>query len=306
MSNVIYLAVPVSATNINLASNVHVAGFPAMTSVEGFVHALERHLNTVDPDAVLTDWMFTVRNLTHLPGHRKFVRYRKNERSDLSRTFQSPTVNEQLGSINATVIIKMLTELTADDWQAARNNGQLDNAFGRLRFAGGTTTIYTRPFSEDREGRAIGFYPNVDGALNRLSKFDMVVEDKTALIDEARLDGETVLDTLCRLLERHPKSESQTPDDDYQGYLIPAAIGYQQIGERKVREGVRDGVSEHVYAEPVLGLVRLRTVASMLIQGEDNHFEDFYWSNNQLCPDSRFGRDLFFVSNPKFHTAEEA
>ncbi len=79
------------------------------------------------------------------------------------------------------------------------------------------------------------------------------------------------------------------------GYLIPVTIGYHAISKKKLREGTRNDSEgnkvKHVFAEPVLGLARLRKVCSAKQEVISDSPNFMLWANNRPMLESESSKE---------------
>jgi hypothetical protein len=277
--NSIFMKVPMVVYNANVNGNAHTAGIPSMTSIDGFAHNIERKLKAVDKELFVESWNYIIEKLEYRMGTKKYSL--SGFKKIKSGAINSPMEDEKLAHIEQVVILKIHTNLSEAEIKQKTDNGELNSIFNNIAFSGGTTRIRRR-----KSNFNISFFSDLKSALRTVNPNAILIEDKTELIKELKMEGENNLATLIRI--------TNSENDEYHGYLIPVAIGYHAISEKIVRLNQRAKDNKHIYAEPVTGVARARTVASSLIHLHDEDFKPS-WSNVMLDEDNKNSNNYYIV-----------
>ncbi|MGD1527034.1 type I-F CRISPR-associated protein Csy2 [Vibrio harveyi] len=309
MSKTTFLKIPMRVYHANIASNFHVAGLPAMTAVDGFTHNLERKLNQYLPDleAQVDAWMYVVDGIEYQEGIQRYT-CATNTKSEKGK-LNAPMEDNKLATIDQTILIQVTSNARVVELRTLLEEGRMNAVFNRLMFAGGSTGVRISANSLVNKNRKVEFYETVEQAFERHSRGSMVIEDKTHILNELG-SGEERLSRLIGLISRKKnkevnsdKKETEKQElsdsvevEEYLGNLVPVAIGYQRLGEASLKEGARNPECKHFYAEPVIGMARTRTVASMLANlnsKEDTCYP--FWQNAKLNPENELADELYCV-----------
>lgn len=287
-----FLKIPIYVERANLSGNWHVAGFPAMTAIDGFLHKLQLDIQSIDPGFYITKWSVIVESSDLEKGIKKFSGANQSIKHD--GCFNPPIVDERIGNLNMTMVAEITSNFQTAEWNVMRSDERVKAIFSALRFAGGSTTIFTKPYSEKHAGRVIEFYDVYIDALKRINRRAFLIEDKTNQLTTFSREGESKIDTMIRLLRTQKSNlsieQQQMLDQDLpEGKFVPLAVGYRLLEEPRVKEGGRDTETPHAYAEPIIGLGRVRNLGSVLrhlsIADSDQSILPF-WRNDRIQDDA--------------------
>lgn len=293
----IYLKLPINAHQANLMGNYHCAGFPSMTAFDGMIHSLERSMGEIGIDLRIDKWSIIAESVEMKKGHKRFAI--GNRSIDGSSEINASIVDEKNGDISVTLILAINSSLNIADLNSKRESSEFSSCFKRLRLAGGVTTIYTSPYSETFDGRCIKFFSTYKDALKTINRQAFLVEDHSHKIDNYTIGNESKIQTLIRLMRRinpdHKKGNSELINnlqkDNPDGFYTPVAVGYYAISDAEIKEGTRDITVPHAYAEPIVGIARLRKVGSVLFNLNNKESEENilpFWVNTQICDDDKY------------------
>ena len=333
-----YIRIPVIAHNVNVMSSAHVTGFPAMTALDGMLHALERQLQANGYQWYFLNWAVVVDQCMPTAGHRRFVSADRENR----KRVEASTVDEHLADIKLTLVVEAITDGSST---VAHVNSQLQSPefqviFDRLRLSGGRTQIHAKPSNTISERFCVRAFSSAQDAFKTLNRQAFLVEDHTsrlpqyqALIGKAFEDhcaqisddseGAMAVDisevyqpptdslqTLMQLISIPKGRLSDQEQSQVQaiksfrpgGFYVPLAVGFRQLGETRPDPQSRDPSVEFAYAEPVLGVGRLRKLGSVLfaIANDAEHNDEtlmrVFWHNPRLDTESpTTNNDPFFV-----------
>jgi len=249
--NRINLMVPFKADGVDLLANAYVVGFPSMTGVAGGMHQIERKIKEIAPGLINKFECFSlVLDKCELKeGHPRIINYMKAKRS--SGVTPPTTLDKKTGAVSGYLLATIDCK---DDVNVTTLIEVADRAIQNVRFCGGM--IFTKG--------GFSAYHELKDALAAMKSTSplFVVEDMSELLT----DKKERVDLMLKLLSR-PKNIEKTAfifkDENY-GYLSPTSIGYVLLEEPNKKACVRNDFL-HAYAEPQIGLVRLRTIGSTLL-----------------------------------------
>ena len=273
----IFLKIPMIVYNANVNGNAHVSGIPSMTSIDGVVHNIERKLRQFDEDFYVEKWSYIVEKMEYRSGTKRFIPCRTKEKGSVNAAMD----DEKLAHIEQTIIIEVNSSQSISEWKNKRDEGILNHIFAGIVFNGGTTRIRT-----SNGNVRLSFRSSLLETLKSLPPSALLIEDKTHLITILKKEGENNLSAIIRILN--------TELDDYQGYLIPVAIGYYAISSLEERKDQRMKGRKHIYAEPVIGMARARTVASSILNIDSDDFKPS-WYNAKFDENQNISEKYYII-----------
>lgn len=279
-----FIKIPMTIYSANINGNSHVSGIPSMTSVDGFVHNLERKIKEIDGDFYVNSWAYVIEDVEYREGTKRYSGARNNNAE--KGTINTPMEDEKLAHINQIVIVKVTSSLSLPEFKEFRENGVLDSVLMNMNFGGGTTR-----FRMPKGHVGVFFYEDLEKCLKSVMPSSLLIEDRTHIINERKHENESSLDAMIRIL-------NVKTDEEYLGYLIPVAIGYYQISDLKIRKNTRKSNMKHMYAEPVIGMARARTVASALLNLESEDFNPM-WVNAKLSNEQLISEKYYILKGTK-------
>jgi CRISPR type I-F-associated protein Csy2 len=272
----------------NFSGNWHVSGFPAMTAFDGFLHKLQRDIQVIDDGFYVNKWAVIVEKSDMESGKKRFSC--ANVLVDGDNVFNPSIVDERMGCLDVTLIVEIVSNFLPSEWNVKRKDPRVKSIFSSMRFAGGTTTIYTEPYSEKYPGRVIEFYDRFIDSIKKVNRRAFLIEDKTSKITSYSREGESKIETLARLFRRPNKiltdAQISLLDQDVpEGLYVPLAVGYRLLETPTIKPGARDLETPHAYAEPIIGLGRARTLGSVLHHLSIAESEEdilHFWTNDRI------------------------
>ncbi|MCP1674102.1 CRISPR type I-F-associated protein Csy2 [Natronocella acetinitrilica] len=288
-----HLVLPMQVYGANVIGNGFVAGLPGMSAVYGFAHALEREIRDLLDEqgrntarAEVMSVTLAIEELERDAGHARHVVYTAQAAG--AATKGAPIVDERTARIRQTLILEIeCNDEGRDALDRLLIGGELAALLGNLRYAGGTLTV--RP-------RRIRIEASLAEALARVPASAFLLEDRSELLAKQQPGDRDRLDTLLRLISRPRRKPAATEgeheqasaaDQDYLGLLLPLAVGFVLLEHPRHRRGVRGGYP-HAYAEPVIGLARARTAASVraALSDPERGSPAISWMPDQDTPNS--------------------
>lgn len=275
-----YLVIPFGGYDVGIEGNAHVLGLPPMSALDGLGHALERRLNAWigDSGAIESQGVaLAIEAMTVMRGQPRPIPAEQTRRRP--KGLAAPLIERRLGYLQGRVVVRLgLDDALFDALREAALAGELTPLLLGLRLAGGMLTV---------RAERVRLLGDPAAALRHVPKPALLVEDHTdALIEEAQPGDRDRLATLLRLLAEQrahglEEGEGGRIHGDYQGYRVPVGIGFRALEAPRYREGARGGYP-HQYAEPVIGLARLRTSASVRLAIAAGRTPPIFWAS-QAC-----------------------
>jgi CRISPR type I-F-associated protein Csy2 len=296
------LLMPVTADNVNILPTPHAYGLPSSTAITGFGHAAIRLINTmlnlslVDHGVAIAIDTYNVKE-----GRPRHVIASRDSRSSAAGGKMSSLVDERLAHIDMYLLVRF--ECDQSQLAVVQNHlALIESQIGQLGFSGGS--LQGRGAFEVIENDHSGQL-----SLERLPFDARVLVDKTRLIKAASdLFGEDSFDATVRLLNKSSeqrkdfqgtsekitllieKDEEELTKEDqldrqYLGHLLALNVGYRAIEEPTTRKTRKSDLYLHIYAEPVTGICRLQSAASLLVaKDEMQKTESIFWKHRAKQP----------------------
>lgn len=287
----------VLASGFTFLANHVASGLPSLTALTGLGENIALQCTRAGLPTQFNAISLALRAPATNMGHSRFLRSSSDERSDLEsslgdkenkKSFASPTISDLKGS----VLLDILVVLEIDDASFAGVPEELMARVARTqRFSGGSLNSL--------QGTAVQVqvFDSLTSALSRMPGSALMLEDASdALKTFAAKSGQSLKTALLELItvnraapvqaegsakdasSDEPAAESmdnaQAPAQEDvceevvrpAGYFVPAATGFALLETPRVKADSRAAGVPHAYAEPLLGLVRVRQVASVRAQ----------------------------------------
>lgn len=248
MANLI--SIDFNAFSVNVSANPHVIGLPTMNAIDGYAHNIEREFGIE-----LKGWSIAYRRCEVLDGHPKIVRYELDQRPEKDKSTIANILDRRLAQVEGVLILNVKDRPDSEVLMT------MNERIEALRFSGGSIILGKTNVQIWRDYKA---------CFQEISRSYMephfLVEDKSELLLNPP-EGLTKLDWLMDLVAR-PKTyeEKETVyayGTDYLGYLTPIIKGYKLLESPRKRDYVRGGY-DHAYAEPIIGVGRMRSMVSVM------------------------------------------
>lgn len=265
-----FINIDLTAYGVHVSSNIHVIGLPSMTGLDGFVHNLERHFGFVT-----RSWSFAYRQCDMTDGHLRIANCEVGSNNSRSPSTPSTILDKRTATVAGFLIIEI-----EDEPQSTLNEMliQMEDGIESLRFCGGTLMVMPNSGI-----KVWGDIHQALGSIRRLNRRPhFFMEDQEALLNDVP-DGLGKLDWLMDLIAR-PKQYDKAVDQvayegDYKGFLTPVIKGYALLENPRERAPVRCDYA-HAYAEPVLSVVRMRTLLSVIAElNAEQQTPPVFWLN---------------------------
>lgn len=277
-----FLTIDIEATGVRVSGGVQVVGLPPLTAIDGFVHAIEREFGVT-----VVGWSMAFRQCEQMCGHSQVVNYEFRHKAKKSKT---PYIRD---SRTATVkgFLVLYTDGSGDIPSTVEAMNSRIEAF---RFCGGTLIL-------GKQG--VQPWGALEDAFTMMSfsyrEPHFLMEDRTYLLGE-KPDSLAPMDWLLDLTARPAYisgSQVYAHNLSWQGFLTPVIRGYSLLEPPRVRESLRDDY-RHAYAEPIIGLVRMRSLSSVMLhldEGSDERPEVFWFGSFQDDSFGEWSLNTFFV-----------
>ncbi|WP_028573525.1 type I-F CRISPR-associated protein Csy2 [Desulfonatronovibrio hydrogenovorans] len=281
-------------TEASMDSSPIVNGFPGIPAIMGFVHALQRKLQSGYPGILLplagvschffeprvrkTGWQARLSLSKNPPYLKKHVEKDKN-----GLLKGVPFIEEGKADMRVSLIIK----IQGEGLNFSELKRDVQDLLPSMRFAGGTIwgaeNIVCRNCGDEADEKR----------LLRLLMPGFALVERRDLIEELMEDGKDALDALLDHLEirREEDENGQTVGwrrkTEEPGWLVPIAVGYRAISETGQVKNQRDPECLHCFAENVITLgefvmpIRLGRLREVLWQPSVDEAHGMYVYTNQ-------------------------
>lgn len=271
-------------TQASAMGNLYTVGFPAITGILGAVHAWQRELKLKHHiDIEFNETSIFIQDIQTSSAHKKFTPARLCERASQLKAVAA-TVDKRDLDVELDLILSFSVpdEDEKDIKCFLERSDCLREMVLSRAFCGGIVA-------------SIGLLRCTDilsSALNSVPSQFFVVECAGEKLETVQKNYACdALEAMLMLCERGANA-SKIPEADF--YAIPLAVGYAALEDTPQKRG-RARQDNHIYAEPVLSLGRLRTVGSLRLQEriEDNPTPcKFFWKH-QTSQDGLYVAEAF-------------
>lgn len=254
--------------NANALANAYIAGLPALTGFVGYSHVIERFLRQqLSPLIKLKGIAPIIHEMQLGDSHPKYVSYKQ----DMDSHKQASTIDERTVYLGCDLLFRLQIDSTPVREQLAEwIHCETFAAFlSSLALCGGKVVWLSNHMELIPQDRLYN-------QLQQMPSQSFFIEDSTELLNRDHfLEYSDNLDILLDLIKRRRSIKDNATQSNDQPktfkkspyFYIPVAIGYHGLEDTpKQRIGARS--RKHIYAEPVIGLARARTVASVRKQRE--------------------------------------
>jgi CRISPR-associated protein Csy2 len=245
--------------NANALSSPYTIGFPAMTAWLGFIHALQRKLNSQGYDELEFKSVAVVSHkfdLQTYKGTGDFVNSIVGTGNPLDKDGSRSAFIEE-ARVHLTVSLLVEYEGNEEELDEPEFVDVLENLLNRMKVAGGdilgfeSTSIYCIE-SDDDDSR--------DRCLRQLMPGYALIE-RRELMKECMANGADAIDAMLEhLTVKHSCDVSEEGDVSWRsqrkaaGWIVPIATGFQGISELGEAKNQRDPDTLHRFAESVVTL----------------------------------------------------
>lgn len=288
------LLIPFSAHQVNISPSLHVTGMVSANAITGFGHALCRLIwDMFEVKAIDKGTALAIDTYTYHPGRQKNINAEKKEADKAVKGVGASTTDNRMGYLKGWVLLRFECSLAGLDL-VREHITELEDQINRLRFAGGTMDIVqgARLFEGDSGMKS----------LSALPEHARIIEDVTVDLfryaDSSGIDYFQAMNELLMMSQRPDVDEGaedqasgseesedfevdssegqwEMPDTledigvdsedmsiGWMPSLFAMDIGYRAIEMPRAR--LARGLYLHAYAEPVIGLARIRMVAGLI------------------------------------------
>ncbi len=281
MSNYKYLHIKnMQVFNANAEGGFYTLGLPDMTGTAGYGHVIQRHLNLsenhnliIDPDELPVDsddelplvkgFMLIIHDMQFSEGHCK---HSNSQHTSINKGAVAATIDKRTVHLKFDLIFQI-------DEQEMENNEKLMEYFKSPEFK---NYLISLPFcggTLHRDNLAVFYYGSEETmndmfAKRKISPHSFIIEDAVSVMEKSlhKIDDSTdSLDLLLANIKRYreKKSASQDkPEQSYRPFYIPLGVGFMGLEQPQERKQISRFGHPHVLCESVIGLGRVRSVAS--------------------------------------------
>ena len=273
--------------NANALSSPYTIGFPAMTAWLGFMHALERKLQSTEFDSVkFTGIIISCLelDLQTYKGKGDYVNSIIATSNPLDKAGKRPSFIEE-ARCDMEVTLAIECDLGVIDYE--KFTSLIDNKLHTMKIASGDITSF-KP-SQHKE---------IDNNNPReLTKYLMpgfCLVTRQDLMQASMNEGKDAIDAMLDYLKittdivvdkNHKVTRSKAHKKE-EGWIVPIAVGYQGISDLGLLKNTRDETTPHRFAESVVTLgefkmpYRFDTVDEMVWRYQEYQGNDLYLCQN--------------------------
>lgn len=267
-------------------------GFPSIPAIMGFVHAMQRRLQSGHPGLKLTKagaschffapGLHDTRvgkkvSMTKNPAHAK----KHLKIKDGVKSIEVPFIEEGKADLTLTMIIL----IEADSFEKDRLIADIAEMLPHLRLSGGTIwgaeEVQVLSCSkDDQSGQRMILHKLMPG---------FVLQERKDLVEKSMEQGVDALDAILDHLEVSRTESDDQPDrpawvrkSGEPGWLVPVSVGYRALSEPGYTKNQRAPDYKHCFAENVLTLgefvmpIRLDRIEQLLWQPRVDENQGFY------------------------------
>lgn len=244
----------------NLMANDYLHQSIALTTFAGFTHLIERWFTEqgCQIEFAATAVMPIIHQVSKPVG---FPRSSTYNYASSNKAAAPRMLSQYEGKVVFSVLLafqyRRNPERVPHRWLENRENRtEFLHFLNQHHFAGGQFNII-----QANQVKTVGNESDeIDNAIQKLTADGYILEDCQSLLTDDRVaDAHDQLDQLVHLIVRK-KGQGANP----QGYLMPAAIGFKLLEEPVANRLQRHPDQEclHAFAEPMLSMIRLRSIGS--------------------------------------------
>lgn len=256
-----FITIDLDASGVQISGNIHVIGLPTLNAIDGFAHNISREF-----DLPVQGWAIAYRKCEVLDGHPMVVNYELGHKGKKETT--PYILDRRQARIGAVLFLDLGDENSLSKSEVTES---LESRVEALRFSGGTFII----------GKAgIRSWDSIEPAMEHVAKSyvepHFLLEDQSELLNHppeglGRLDW--LLDLVARPKDYQGEDTTYAYEGPYKGYLAPVVKGYKLLEKPRPRKDVRHDYL-HAYAEPIIGVARMRNLVSVLSHMSTNDEDD--------------------------------
>lgn len=291
MSKRAYLTLTgLKADECHVDNGFYASGLISVSAFGGFVHHLNREM------LVQSELQFTEEELEEfeeegmgtpypvlfsgfLPilvsqNHNRFslkkTRGLKEDSSKASEASSAQHLPESSFEVELVIQCDFPDSATLERFKEFVSGGSLVHMLASMRLSGGLL-LASKP--------RISFGVDLFESLSPLSKLGFMLEDASSkVVEMSRANPELdAVDLFVELNSRPKKSDEQSEDSVYEPRYVSSCVGYCYLEQPSVKKEQRDSRYAHRFSEPIVGLVRLRTVQSLRFQLRNQKPVFLFW-----------------------------
>jgi len=266
MSNFILIS-KIGVSDANALSSPYSIGFPAITSLMGFVQKIELLLHELDEyknikltNAGIVSNKFDLQ-ITKVGFNNKIGLFKTplRDNGSLDSIIESPRCSmqisiliecENVGLVDIDVFTKYVEDIL----------------WSKLKFAGGN--IF-KPYGNESKYKHVSFYEKKDNIILRKMMPGYALIERRDLIINSMEEGNDAIESLLRYVKINYQKDID-PKKESKGWIVPITVGYHGISDLAVVDNQRSYEYQHIFAENIVTLCefimpyRLDTIDNLL------------------------------------------
>ncbi len=265
----------INVTQAQAMGNLYTTGFLSLTGVLGAIHSWQRQVHEkFSKEIKFIATSIYVRELEGINSHAKYTPAHEDQRASnkqsLAATIDARTINFCIDLIISVDFSDLYLDKEIHFLESVNFKEIILSNF----FCGGAIESIGSIKCEESFLNSLRYIPPSAFVIECAQK-DMINIKEKYQVDS--------LEALLRMCER---GNSLNRIEEINFYAIPLAIGYVSLEDQpKQREGARN--ENHIFAEPILGAGRLRTVGSLRKNEKEEKNHNIFWEH--------FSNSKFFI-----------
>jgi CRISPR type I-F-associated protein Csy2 len=266
MSSIFLVINNINVTQAQAMGNLYTTGFPSLTGVLGTMHAWQRKVHEKFSKGIkFIATSIYIRELESSHSHAKYTPAHEDQRASSNQTIAA-TIDARTINFCIDLIIPIDLDINLD-----KEINFLESKFFREIIL---SNFFCGGFIE-----SIGSIKCEENFLNSLKSIPasaFVIE--CAQRDLINVKEKYQIDSLEALLRMCERGNSLNRIEEINFYAIPLAVGFASLEDQpQKREGARN--ENHIFAEPILGAGRLRTVGSLRKNEKEEKTHNIFWTH---------------------------
>jgi hypothetical protein len=275
MTSIFLVINNIIVTQAHGMGNLYTTGFLSLTGVLGTVHSWQRQVHEKFSNEIkFIATSIYVRDLEGINSHARYTPAHEAQRAS-----NNPAMAATIDARTINFCIDLIISLDLSDLYSDKEIYYLEsNDFKEMILS----NFFCGGFVE-----SIGFIKCEESFLNSLRYIPAnAFAIECAQRDLINVKEKYQVDSLEALLIMCERGNSLNRIEEINFYAIPLAIGYVSLEDQPhKREGARN--ENHIFAEPILGAGRLRTVGSLRKNEKEEKNHNIFWTH--------FSNTKFFI-----------
>lgn len=269
----VYLVFPkVEAPNFNASAGAYISGVPQPTAICGLTHAFCLVWNRVRPGELASTFspvVYAISNYSGLQGQSRNPKSQFAQKTDAAKSPSAAMTDRP----RASMIFSLIMEIDLKKEDAFSDAGVIsfiESTFESLRLSGASLWLLAPPVLKDTKLKALKAIPSDS----------FVLSDESSLM-KSWLDASPKMPVSSAIAHMCARPKDR---ETYKPRYVPIISGVHRLTDLAKFPGSKNDWL-HAYAEPVIGLARFRSLASVCRAHRDATNTEYQESVDVVCPD---------------------